>query len=74
MYAHFESILEPMEKNSEGRVNMHVPSGFGVYSKSAYEDVPDPLKIIRGRDYVERFIDHVKAEAERLYSLFQSNP
>ena len=26
MYADFESILEPMEKNSRGRVNKHVPS------------------------------------------------
>ena len=36
MYADFESILEPMEKNSKGRVNKHVPSGFCVYSKFAY--------------------------------------
>ena len=36
MYADFESILEPMEKSSKGRVNKHVSSGFCVYSKFAY--------------------------------------
>ena len=49
MYPDFESILEPMEKNSKGRVNKHVPSGFCVYSKFAYGDVPDPLKAYRGK-------------------------
>ena len=47
MYAGFESILEPMEKNSKGRVNKHVPLGFAVYSKFAYGNVPDPLKAYR---------------------------
>ena len=74
MYADFESILEPMEKNSKGRVNKHVPCGFCVYSKFAYGDVPDPLKIIRGKDCVERFLDHIEAEVKRLHSLFPEQP
>ena len=43
--------------------------GFGVYSKFAYGDVPDPLKAYREKDCVERFIDHIKAEAKRLAQL-----
>ena len=39
MYADFESILEPMENNSKGLVNKHVPSGFCVYSKFAYGEM-----------------------------------
>ena len=69
MYAEFESILEPMEKNSKGQVNKHVPSGFCVYSKFAYEDVPDLLKAYREKDCVERFVDHIEAEVKRLHSL-----
>ena len=74
MYADFESILEPMEKNSKGRVNKHVPSGFCVYSKFAYGDVPDPLKAYRGKDCVERFVDHIEAEVKRLHSLVPEQP
>ena len=74
MYADFESILEPMEKNSKGRVNKHVPSGWCVYSKFAYGDVPDPLKAYRGKDCVESFLDHIEAEAKRLHSLFPEQP
>ena len=74
MYADFESILEPMEKNSKGRVNKHVPSGWCVYSKFAYGDVPDPLKAYRGKDCVESFLDHIEAETKRLHSLFPEQP
>ena len=74
MYADFESILEPMEKNSKGRVNKHVPSGWCVYSKFAYGDVPDPLKAYRGKDCVERFVDYIEAEAKRLHSLYPEQP
>ena len=66
MYADFESILEPMEKNSKGRVNKHVPSGWCVFSKFAYGDVPDPLKAYRGKDCVEQFVEHIEAEVKRL--------
>ena len=69
MYADFESILEPMEKNSKGQVNKHVPSGFCVYSKFAYGDIPDPMKVCRDEDCVEVFIDHIEPEVNRLHSL-----
>ena len=74
MYADFESILEPMEKNSKGLVNKHVPSGFCVYSKFAYGDVADPLKAYRGKDCVERFVDYIEMEVKRLYSLYPEQP
>ena len=38
------------------------------------EDVPDPLKIIRGKDCVERFVDHIEAEVKRLHSLYPEQP
>ena len=74
MYANFESILEPLERKEEEEntvpINRHASSGWCVYSKFAYGDVPDPMKAYRGKDCVERFIDHIKAEAKRLHRLF----
>ena len=41
-------------------VNQHNPSSWCVYSKFAYGEVKDPLKIYRGQDCVEKFCDYVK--------------
>ena len=52
MYADFESILDPIESPNPDpnwpysqNVNQHTPSGWCVYSKFAYSDVEDPLKL-----------------------------
>ena len=81
MYADFESILEPIESPNPDpnqpysqRVNQHVFSGWCVYSKFAYVEVKDPLKIYRGKDCIEKFCDYVKREAHRLYYMFPELP
>ena len=76
MYADFESILKPLEKQGSNteKINEHVPCGFGVYSKFAYGKVPDALEVYRGKDCVERFIEYIQAEACRLYGLFPEKP
>ena len=51
------------------KLNTHVPSGWCVYSKFAYGDVPDPMTDYRGKDCVEQFVDHVEKEVKRLYEL-----
>ena len=65
MYTDFEAILEPIQRPSPDpkgpytkKVNQHIPSGFCVYSKFAYGEVKDPLKLYRGEDCVEKFCDH----------------
>ena len=52
MYADFESILEPIESPNPNpnqpytnEVNQHISSGWCVYSKLAYGEVEDPLKL-----------------------------
>ena len=55
-------------------VNQHIPSGWCVYSKFAYGEVKDPLKLYRGEDCVEKFCDHIKEEAHRLYHMFPKKP
>ena len=52
------------------KINTHVPSGWYLHSTFAYGDVPDPLKIYRGKDCVEKFVEHTEDEVTRLYATF----
>ena len=72
MYADFESILESIQHRKH--INHHTPSGWCVYSKFAYGDIEDPLISYRGRDCVERFVNHIEKEAKRLYLSFPQQP
>ena len=52
MYADFEAILKPTKETNFNpnelytkEINQHIPSGFRVYSKFAYGEVKDPLKL-----------------------------
>ena len=56
------------------KVNQHIPSGWCVYSKFMYGEVKDPLTIYRGKDCIEKFCDHIKQEAHRLYHMFPEKP
>ena len=57
-------------KSYTEHINQHVPSGCCVYSKFAYGDVTDPLKVYRGKDCVEWFVEHIEKEVQRLYNMF----
>ena len=85
MYADFESILESIqgpnpsaEHPSSGaptgsytsEVTKHSPSDWCVYSKFAYREVKDPLKLYRGKDCLEKFCDYIRQEAHRLCHMF----
>ena len=39
------------------KTNTHVPSGWCVHSTFACGDVLDPLKMYRGKDCVEKFVE-----------------
>ena len=52
----------------------HTPSGFCTYSKFAYGEVNNPLKLYRGKDCVEKFCNHITSEAHRLYHMFPEKP
>ena len=56
------------------KINTHVPSGWCVHSTFAYGDVPDPLKTYRGKDCVEKFVEHLEEEVKRLYRIFRQQP
>ena len=84
MYADFELILEPMGLQGSGspnpnqpytnEVNQHMPSGWCVYSKFAYGDVDNPLRLYRGKDCIETFCNYIKGEVHRLYHIFPELP
>ena len=81
MYADFEAIIKPTKGTNFNpdapytkEINQHIPSGFCVYSKSAYGDVKDPLKLSSGEDFVEVFCDYVENEVKRLYHMFPEKP
>ena len=78
LYADFESILKPVNDWYRDKMNTmkterkdktpytekiktHVPSGWCVHS--TYGDVPDPLKMYRGKDCAEKFVKYIEEEA-----------
>ena len=55
------------------KINTHIPSGLYVHSTFAYGDVPDPLKMYRGKDCVEKFVEYREEEVKRLMQHFCSS-
>ena len=55
-------------------INTHVPSGWCAHSTFAYGDVPDPLKIYRCKDCVEKFVEYIEEEVKWLYETFLQQP
>ena len=41
------------------KINRHVPSGWCVHSTFAHGDDPDPFKMYRGKDCVEKFVEFI---------------
>ena len=49
---------------------MHVLSGWSVHSTFTYGDFLDSLQMCRGRDCVEKFVEHIEDEVKKLYETF----
>ena len=52
------------------RIKTYVPSGWCVHSTFAYGYVCDPLKMYRGKDCVEKFVECVEENVKHLYEKF----
>ena len=52
------------------RINHHVLLGWYIYSKFAYGDVLDLLKVYCGKDCMETSIDHIEPETKKFYETF----
>ena len=77
----FEAILEQIEapepnpERSYTKVNNHhIASGFCVNNKFAYGKAENPIKLYRGKDYVEVFCNYISDEPRRLYRMFPEKP
>ena len=81
MYVDFESTLEQISGpgnnprvSTTRDINIHVPSGWCIYSEFAYGEVKDSLALYRGKDCVRKFCDYVIGEARHLYKSFPEKP
>ena len=56
------------------KINTHVPSGWCVHSTFPYIDVPDRLKMYRGKNCVETFAEYIEEEVKWLHETFPRQP
>ena len=56
------------------KLSKHVPSGWCVHSTFSNGDVPDPLKMYRSKDCVEKFVEYIEEEVKRLSEKFPQKP
>ena len=52
--------------SSTEKIKTHVPPGWCVHITFAYGDIPDPLKIYRGKNCVEKFVEYIEEEVKWL--------
>ena len=45
-----------------------------MHSKYAYGDIPDPMKLYREEDCVEKFVENLEAGVKRLYEMYPQQP
>ena len=76
----YRDKMNKMKAGRKGRapytekISNHIPSGWCVHSTFTYGDVPDPLKMYRDKDCVEKFVEYIKEEVKRLYERFPQKP
>ena len=81
IYSDFESILIPLSGAANNPemlptrgINVHTPSGWCIYSKSAYGSGVDGFLQYRGRDCVSKFCKCIISEAKRLHNSTPRKP
>ena len=52
------------------KINTHIPSGWCAHSAFYYGDVPDPLKMYRGKECIEKLVEYIEEQVRRLYATF----
>ena len=51
-------------------INTHLVFGWCVQRTFAYKDASDSLKKYRGKNCVEKFIEHIKNDVKQFYATF----
>ena len=70
----FKVPIQHLQDPTHWRLRSTPSSGWCVYSKFAYGEVKDPLKLYRGKDCLQKFCDYIRQEAHRLYHMFPQKP
>ena len=52
------------------KINTLIPSGWCVHSTFYYGDVPDPLKMYRGKDCIDKLVEYIEEQVKQLYATF----
>lgn len=56
------------------KIKTHKPSGCYIHSALACRNFPDPLKMYRGKDYMEKFVENLEDEVKQLHATFPQHP
>ena len=80
IYCDFESILKPIqsckpnpEKSYTLKTQLHVPCSYGLYVKSVYNNIENPLEIYKGEDAEKCFINRITEHAKNIYKMLKKN-
>ena len=72
----YRNRMNTMKTESKGkaphtkRIKTYVPSGWWVHSTFSYGYVCDPLKMYRGKDCVEKFVECIEENVKHLHEKF----
>ena len=78
-----EPYMEKISRTKAGRkgkaqytekISKHIPSGWCVHSTFAHGHVPNTLKMYRGRDCVEKFVEYIQEGVKWMYAIFSEKP
>lgn len=77
LYADFESLLEPVEPNSETScttiTQKHVPAAFAYYVVCSYDSSLNKYVSYRGPDCVNKFFDNLLSDITVIYNILHSS-
>ena len=67
LYVDTESILEPCEANTHGKLEKHVPCAAGAYHVSCHAPDSDQYREFYGPDCIKELVDHIETLSTHLY-------
>ena len=76
----YEEKMNRMKAKRNGKapytekINTHVPLGWCIHSTFIYGDASKPLKMYRGKDCVEKFVEYTEEDVKQLYETFPRQP
>ena len=54
------------EKSSTDKINMHMPSGYSLFTNCSFDSAKNKLDCYRGKDCLEKFFKNLKEHATKI--------